>query len=268
MKVYYDKSKKRLLIFKKKATAEFWDKHWDNYDYSLNFKISKNNRFILDNTRKFLKKGKILEGGCGLGKVVYCLHYNGYSAFGIDFAKKAVKKVNKRFPELNVFPGDVRYLQFKDNFFDGYWSLGVIEHFFEGYDLIVEEMYRVLKKGGFLFLTYPYMSPLRRLKVKLRIYRSFNQEKQSDCFYQFVLNPSSVKKKFEKIGFKLIYSKPFGGLKGFKDEIRMFKPLLQRLYDYRGKNRYIKIFRKQLKRVLNKFSSHMILMTFKKDLKC
>lgn len=264
MKVYYDKTKGRLLNFKEQSTAEFWDEHWDNYDYFLKFKNSKNDRFILDNTRKFLKEGKILEGGCGLGKVVYCLHYNGYSAFGIDFAQKTVKKVNKYLPELNILPGDVRNLQFKDNFFDGYWSIGVIEHFFEGYDLIVKEMSRVLKKGGFLFLTYPYMSPLRKLKVNLRIYRSFNKENQSDCFYQFMLNPSSVKKSFEKYGFKLMYSKPFGGLKGFKDEIRIFKPFLQRLYDYRGKKRYIRTFRKQLRRVLGNFSSHMILMIFKK----
>ena len=264
MKVYYDKSKKGLLIFKEKATAKFWDEHWDNHDFFSKFKNSKNNQFILDNTRKFLKKGKILEGGCGLGKVVYCLHYNGYSAFGIDFAQKAVKKVNKRFPELNILPGDVRNLQFKDNFFDGYWSLGVIEHFFEGFDSIVEEMSRVLKRGGFLFVTYPYMSPLRRLKVKLKIYRSLDKEDQSDCFYQFVLNPSSVKKNFEKKGFKLLNYKPFDGLKGFKDEVRIFKPLLQRLYDYRGKKRYIRTCKKQLGRILDEFSSHMILMIFKK----
>lgn len=253
-----------MVLLGKKASPAFWDKHWSVDDFTVKIEKSKNNSFILENTRRFLKKGKILEGGCGMGINVYCLHYNGYAAFGVDFAKKTVRKINEYFPELNVSPGDVRNLQFEDNFFDGYWSLGVIEHFFEGYDSIVKEMKRVLKKGGYLFLTYPYMSPLRKLKVNVKIYRNFKEDIKPDDFYQFVFDPSSVKKDFEKYGFRLTYFKPFGGLKGFKDEIRIVKPLLQRLYDYRGKNRYVKIFKKQLIRLLDKFSSHMILMVFGK----
>jgi len=261
---YYDKTHTRLIVFWKRASSVFWDDHWSVDDFKTKVEKSKNNPFILENTRKFLKKGRILEGGCGMGGIVYCLHYNDYTAFGVDFAEKTVKKINEYFPELNVFPGDVRKLQFKDNFFDGYWSLGVIEHFFEGYDSIVNEMNRVIKQGGFLFLTYPYMSPLRKLKKNLKIYRNFRHDIKLDDFYQFVFDPSSVKKDFEKYGFRLMYFKPFGGLKGFKDEIRIVKPLFQRLYDYRGKNRYVKIFRKQLIRLLDKFSSHMILMVFRK----
>ena len=261
---YYDKTNKRLLLLGEKASPAFWDNHWSVDDFKAKIERSKNNQFILENTQRFLRKGRILEGGCGMGKVVYCLHYNGYDAFGVDFAEKTVKKINKYFPELNVSPGDVRNLQFKNNFFDGYWSLGVIEHSFEGYDSILREMHRVLKRGGSLFVTYPFMSSLRKLKVKLSLYRNLTREYQSDNFYQFIFDPSHVKKDFEKYGFKLMYFKPFGGLKGFKDEVGFIKPLFQRLYDYKGKNRYVKKFKRQLIRVLDKFSSHMILMIFKK----
>lgn len=264
MQKYYDKKHRRLVLFWKKASPDFWDEHWDVDNFKANIKKSKNNKFILEHTRKFLRKGRILEGGCGMGRILYCLHYNGYTAFGVDFAEKTVRKINKCFPELNVFPGDVRALQFKDNFFDGYWSLGVIEHFFEDYDMIFKEMYRVLKQGGFLFVTYPYMSPLRKSKVKLKMYKNFKKDIKLNDFYQFVFDPSSAKKDFEKYGFKLMYFKPFGGLKGFKDEIRLIRPLFQRLYDYKGKNRYVKKLKKQLIRVLDTFSSHMMLMIFKK----
>lgn len=264
MRRYYDKTYKRLVLIDKKASPAFWDAHWSVDDFKPKVIGCKNNKFILNNTHNFLRKGKIIEGGCGMGGVVYCLHYNGYNAFGVDSAEETVKKINEYFPELNVFYGDVRNLMFKDNFFDGYWSLGVIEHFFEGYDSIIKEVYRVLKKGGFLFVTYPYMSPLRKLKAKLKFYRNFEKNIKINDFYQFVLDPSYAKKDFEKYGFKLMYFKPFGGLKGFKDEIGLIKPMFQKLYDYKGKNRYVKKFKRQLIRVLNKFSSHMILMIFRK----
>lgn len=264
MQKYYDKTHKRLVLLGEKSSPAFWDKHWSIDDFRIKIEENKNNSFVLENTRRFLSEGKILEGGCGMGKILYCLHNNGYTAYGVDFAKKTVRKINKCFPELNVFPGDVRYIQFKDNFFDGYWSLGVIEHFFEGYDSIVREMHRVLKRGGFLFVTYPFMSPLRKLKAKLKLYRNFKNTDKSDNFYQFVLDPLYVKNDLKKHGFKLIYFKPFGGLKGFKDEIWLIKPLFQRLYDYKGKNSYVKKLKRQLIRVLDKFSSHMMLMIFKK----
>ena len=65
-----------------------------------------------------MKEGKNLEGGCGLGGNVYCLHYYGYSAFGVDFAEKTVEKISKYFPELKIIKGDVRSLEFDDEFFD------------------------------------------------------------------------------------------------------------------------------------------------------
>lgn len=62
----------------------------------------------------------ILEGGYGIGGNAYCLHCNGCSVFGVDFAEKAIEKINKYFPELKATEGDVRSLEFEDKFFDGY----------------------------------------------------------------------------------------------------------------------------------------------------
>jgi len=42
-------------------------------------------------------------------------------------------------------------LKFPNNFFDGYWTLGVIEHFWEGYNQIIEEAKRVIKPGDIYF---------------------------------------------------------------------------------------------------------------------
>ena len=57
---YYDKSSNRLVYFEKKASADFWDDHWDVSNFKSIVEGSKNNQFILRNTRRFLKEGKIL----------------------------------------------------------------------------------------------------------------------------------------------------------------------------------------------------------------
>jgi len=64
----------------------------------------------------------------------------------------------------------------------------VIEHFWEGYNEILKEAKRVLKPKGYLFLTFPYMSPLRKFRANLGLYRilDFNNKSKNDDFYQFI----------------------------------------------------------------------------------
>ncbi|GAI52286.1 unnamed protein product, partial [marine sediment metagenome] len=113
----------------------------------------RNNRFIIGHTKKYLSPGaKVLEGGCGRGNKVYALYQHGYDAYGVDYAEETVKKVNQYAPELKITVDDIRNLNFEDGFFDGYWSLGVIEHFYDGYDAMLREMHRVLSEGAIFSL--------------------------------------------------------------------------------------------------------------------
>lgn len=147
-------------------------------------------------------------------------------------------------------------------FFDGYWSLGVIEHFYEGYEAILKEMKRVVKNGGYLFLAFSYMSLLRRFKAKLGLYEEYEDNTDLNDFYQFVLDAIAIQNNFERNGFILKYSNPFDGLKGFKDEVLIFKPTLQKLYDYNGGSSLVYRLRSLLSSLLVNFSGHMILMIF------
>jgi len=265
MERYYNKQHNRLEYYGYSATSDFWDDHWNVDNFRAAIEGYKDNRFILDNTHQFLKEGTVLEGGCGIGGNVYCLHSHGYSAYGVDFAENTIAKINKNFPELNVTVGDVRNLQFDDEFFDGYWSLGVIEHFYEGYDDILAEMKRVIKKDGYVFLTFPYMSPLRKLKAKFNLYKKYDDNTSKlDGFYQFALDAVLVEKNFKKYGFVLESGKPWDGIKGLKDEVSLIKPILQCLYDYRGRISYIHYLKPVLSNILSHFSGHMMLLIFKK----
>ena len=232
---YYDMPNNRLVFIQDRAEEDFWERHWQKYDVEKVITSASSSRFLLGYIRKYLPSGaRILEGGCGLGQHLYCLHVNGYDAYGIDYAQKAVGQINEAIPELKVLVGDVRALPFEKGFFDGYWSLGIIEHFYEGFDAIALEMRRVIKSGGYLFLTFPYLSNLRKKKIDKNKYELWKSSPELVTnFYQFALSGDSVCKFFLDLGFELIARRPINGLKGFKDEIDVgsLKGLLQKVYD-------------------------------------
>ena len=199
-----------------------------------------------------------------MGQIVYGLKSWGYDVYGVDWAKETIQRIKEHFPDLRVSVGDVRKLDFSDNFFDGYWSLGVIEHFWEGYDETVKEIKRVLNPEGFLFLTFPWMSPLRRFKASRRLYETLDKEKiDRNNFYQFILDEGGVIKDLKENGFELIQRRPFDATKGLKDEIFFLKPILQKLYD--NQNIIAKGTRFLISILFSKIAGHSILLVFKNE---
>ena len=269
MQKYYDRENRRLVFENQsrgKADEKFWDSHWSHYsdeDFTKDVKII--DRFVLYYTSKYLPKGlKVLEGGCGKGQNVYTLQNNGYDAYGVDYAINTVSKVNQAVPELKITTGDVRKLDFDDHFFDGYWSLGVIEHFVDGYDAILSEMNRVIKEGGYLFLTVPSMSIIRKLKAALGMYTHLeNIELIRDGFYQFAFSDGNIINDFTENGFDLIAHKPRSGLKGLKDEVKILQYPLQRLYD--SKSFVAKLGKIPIDIAFRKIANHMSFFIFKRN---
>lgn len=263
---YYDAQNNRLIYIEQQTTPDYWDNHWQT-DGSLGRRLeTSKDTFVSRITRKFLdvEDGIILEGGCGWGQHVAALTHQGYRCIGIDYAQKTVQAINQVAPQLDVRVGDVRCLDFEDGYFAGYWSLGVIEHFWNGYEPIALEMARVIKPGGYLFLTFPYMSRLRRFKAGRGSYLAFNDHDQApQNFYQFGLDHTLVIKHFEAWGFNIVQVTPQAGLKGFKDEVSLLKPGLQKFYDYRGQSFVIRAGRRLLTDFLSPFAGHTVLLVFR-----
>lgn len=103
------------------------------------------------------RNGKILEAGCGLGQWVVYLSELGYDIIGVDIVEEVIDRAKKSFPGLRdrFIVGDVSSLNFSDNTFDAYISLGVIEHFLEGPHKALLEMKRVLKPQGIAIVYVP-----------------------------------------------------------------------------------------------------------------
>lgn len=214
-----------LVIKKKKADAQFWDNIWQDlynrseYDKPLDI-------ILLKHFKKYLpKEGKLLEGGCGLGRWVYYLHKLGYRIEGVDYAEKIVEKLNRNFPYLNINKGNILSLKVKEDHYSGYLSLGVLEHFDKGPDKALKEAKRVLAPDGILFITVPYFNPLRVLKFFLGYYK----DNQTGEFYQYLYTKKEFQRILKKHNFRIIKISYFGSYKGIKDEL--FKKYSQKVYN-------------------------------------
>ena len=157
---------------------------------------------------------------------------------------------------MKISVQDLRKLSFKNGYFNLYISLGVIEHFYNGYNDVIKEANRVVTNGGYLIITFPQISLLRRIKILLNFYKKSDSFTRKG-FYQFAFNPKHILFDMKKYGLKKISKRSRNGLKGLKDEIFFLKPILQFLFNYKGRNFFIRSIRRVLDIILAPFSGHM-----------
>ena len=258
---YFDPAHSRLVYISRQATPEFWDECWNDDQFRKTVTSVSPLSFVHKKTKEYLPLGaSILEGGCGRGQYVYALQKWGYKSYGVDYAPETIKKIHELFPELQVQFGDVTGLSYENNFFDGYWSFGVIEHFYNGCEKILEEMHRVVKPGGYIFVTFPYMSPLRKWKARMKQYPLLSEKTDLTKFYQFALDPKKVQELALEKGLVLKELYPLDGIKGLKDEVKFLKPVLQYIYD--SKFLPLKVLRQGINMVCRRFSGHSVLCVF------
>lgn len=104
---------------------------------------------------------RVLDLGCGAGDLAADLARAGAAVVGVEVAEAAVKRAQRRHPELTfrLAPIDGP-LPFDDQAFDVVWSSEVIEHVADTARWL-SEVRRVLAPGGRLLLTTPSHGRLR-----------------------------------------------------------------------------------------------------------
>ncbi len=133
---------------------------------------------------------------------------------------------------MKIYKRNVIDTKFDDELFDGYWSIGVIEHFIDGYDQMINEAGRILNYNGFAFISFPYISPLRYFKVLIKKYpnKGFMDDFCIKHFNQYALPKKKVIDLFEKTGFIHIASYKYNGILGWIEEITILNYLMRQIY--------------------------------------
>lgn len=115
--------------------------------------------------KRQLKKGKILEIGCGYGDLLSNFGEN-YEVYGVEISKFACKEAKRRNPRLNMINKDaLKYLEgLTSNYLDAIIQICVIPHM-DDPPGVIKEISRTLKKGGYFLSVVPNPDyPLNRLK--------------------------------------------------------------------------------------------------------
>ncbi len=109
--------------------------------------------------------GPILEAGCGLARWVVFLRAKGFDVVGLDVSHEALRAARRHASDIPLITSDVLHMPFSDNTFAAVLSFGVVEHFERDMRAVFQEMRRVLRKRGMLFLAVPCTNLLRRTVV-------------------------------------------------------------------------------------------------------
>ncbi|MFA4960483.1 MAG: methyltransferase domain-containing protein [Candidatus Pacearchaeota archaeon] len=184
---------------------QVWDKiakPWKEF----RTKISPTVEFFLKN-----KNGKILDDGCGSGRNF--VNHENIEWYGTDFSRKMLKyaKENAEKKNMNVklFEADSVNLPFDDNFFDSVIYAAVL-HCIDSDEKrkkSIEEIYRVLKKGGeALISSWGKKSP--RLKTKGKECRVPWTTRENDKTerYTYIFDLEELENLTKEVGFEIVKS--------------------------------------------------------------
>jgi ubiquinone/menaquinone biosynthesis C-methylase UbiE len=113
-------------------------------------------RQILNNlisNLNFSKKEWAIDVGCGVGSNLKVLKSKEMNVIGLDKSFN-VLRTNIQKIKLPLVNGDLHNLPFKPNSFKLIIAMDVLEHL-DNDEIGIEEIYRILDKGGILILTVP-----------------------------------------------------------------------------------------------------------------
>lgn len=104
----------------------------------------------------YVQKGmKVLDLGCGNGRVYEYLQQKNIDYTGFDLSQGLLDEAQKKYPETTFVQGNMVSLPFEDNTFDQVWSIASFHHLQNQTDRkqCLAEIRRVLKPGGKLLMT-------------------------------------------------------------------------------------------------------------------
>lgn len=196
-------SHKSLLEIHEDVPANHYDR---GIKYNLFQKFWHYRRF--NEIIKFVTEtnGPILDIGCHGGTFTQKIvkKTGTKKIYGIDISSSAINLISKKIPFGNFKVADAAKIPFKNDFFDQVFCLEMLEHV-DYPELVVKEIKRVLKNGGFGVILIPSENKLFKIvwflwTLYYPMWRHAHVQNFSD---------STLENYLKKLGFKILKIKYF-----------------------------------------------------------
>jgi ubiquinone/menaquinone biosynthesis C-methylase UbiE len=125
-------------------------------DPSFDLMPTYGHEFIAEFIRPYIKSKKVLDIGCWTGQLESLIRKDVAALTGIEPNKNAVTFATLHHPDTTFLVASADHLPFHDRSFDVVLLLDVLEHVPPNTEeIVLKEIYRILKKEGKLILTTP-----------------------------------------------------------------------------------------------------------------
>ncbi|MFT5208016.1 MAG: 2-polyprenyl-3-methyl-5-hydroxy-6-metoxy-1,4-benzoquinol methylase [Candidatus Omnitrophota bacterium] len=149
---------------------------------------------IMQKIQVYKQNGKLLDIGCGSRILLDEAKRTGWDAQGIDISTSA-KPYTQNNDQINLASGSLQDIHFPDKSFDAITMLDILEHQPNPKEFL-QEVYRVLKHDGVLYINTPDINSLLSKALGLK-WHGINK---SNLFY---FSKQSLTHMFKLTGFKV-----------------------------------------------------------------
>jgi len=157
---------------------------------------------ILNNITRYVKKGNILDVGCGYGHFLKMAKDNGWNVFGIELSKEASNFAKDALGINNVSNLPLKGAAFSEGFFDVVTLINTLDFFPDPIGEL-KEISRILKKEGLLVIRVPNA---RFTIFAYRLYLIFKNffKKEPVGFQCYLFTSKTLKQLLEKSKFRIV----------------------------------------------------------------
>lgn len=187
------------------SNKDYWTKRWA--DIPADSPMANHDVYPLKYAEMAIKdkQGKILEAGCGAGRILRYYHVHGFDIVGMDFIPVAIDKIRAIDPTVKAEVGDIKKLNYADQSFRYVLAFGLYHNLEFGLEAAVQETSRVLEKGGVVCASFRADNIQTRLTDWLtdRRYRKEASHNLVRSFHKMNLTRSEYENLFKRAGFAI-----------------------------------------------------------------
>ncbi|UCV06668.1 class I SAM-dependent methyltransferase [Dechloromonas denitrificans] len=198
------------MTYRSKSVKEYWAARWE--DIPADVPMDNAHVYPLKYAEMTVqdKNGRILEAGCGAGRILRYYHQHGYDIVGMDYIDVAISKLKAIDSTLQVETGDITALRYPDQSFKYVLAFGLYHNLEHDLDKAIGETCRVLERGGAVCASFRADNIQTRMTDWLAECKSKKAGKTAGprAFHKMNLSKDEFARLFTRAGFLIEFIGP------------------------------------------------------------